>query len=95
MSKQVERDERTVAVEKASYSLAYNFMGFALLIDVAYRSFFLNQSSFDLLSIVILSGLITTAYQARQNILNKGSIKTIVFAVSISIFVGIMLVTLR
>lgn len=95
MIKQVERDERTIAVEKASYSLAYTFMGFALLVDVAYRSFVLKQSSFDLLAIVVLSGLIATAYQARQSILNKSSVRIILFAVSISIFVGVMLATLR
>ena len=95
MSSQVKRDERTVEVEKASYSLAYIFMGFALLLDVAYRSFILKQSSFDLLAIVVLSGLIATAYQARHNILNKSLIRIIVFTVSISIFVGVMVATLR
>lgn len=95
MSSEVERDERTVAVEQASYSSAYIFMAFALLIDVAYRSFILKQSSFDLLAIVVLSGLIATAYQARHNILNKSLIRILIFAVSISIFVGVMLSTLR
>ena len=95
MNNQVERDERTVAVEKASYSLAYIFMGFALLLDVAYRSFKLGQSSFDLLAIVVLSGIISTIYQARHKVLNKGWLKTIVLVIAISIFVGVMMITLR
>ena len=33
--KEVQRDERTTIVENASFSLAYKFVGFALLIDVA------------------------------------------------------------
>ena len=95
MNKQVERDERTITVEKASYSIAYIFMGFALLLDVTYRSFILKQASFDLLAIVVISGLIATAYQALYKILNKSLIRIIILAVSISLFVGVMIASLR
>lgn len=95
MNDPVERDERTVAVEKASYYVAYIFMGFAILLDVAYRAFKMGESSFDLLAIVVLSGIISTIYQARHKVLNKGWLKTVVLAIAISIFAGVLIITLK
>lgn len=95
MISKVDRDERTTAVEKASHSIAYIFMSFALLVDVAFRAFKTGQSSFDLIAIVVLSGLISTIYQAKHRILNKSWIKTIIFAFSIAMFVAILFVSIR
>jgi hypothetical protein len=39
----VERDERTVAVENASYRWAYSLLTYALLVDVMYRSLVRRQ----------------------------------------------------
>lgn len=94
MSSNIERDERTVVVEKASYSLAYIFMGFALLLDIAYRSFVKGESSFDLLAIIVLSGFISTVYQAKHKILNQGWVKLIILAISISVFIAILITKL-
>ena len=62
----VERDERTYAIETASYRWAYTFMSFALLIDVAVRSFVSKEAAWDLLAFVVIGGLICTWYQARH-----------------------------
>jgi hypothetical protein len=67
----VERDERTTVVEHASYRLAYLFLSYALLLDVAYRSFARNESPWDLLALVVLGGAVSTAYQARHQILGR------------------------
>jgi len=69
MSHALDRDERTVAVENASYRWGYLFVSFAVLVSVAYRAFALKQTSWDLLALVVIGGLVTTAYQRNQRIL--------------------------
>ena len=66
------RDERTVAVENASYRWAYILLSFALLIDVVYRGLVHNEAAWDLLALVIVGGAVCTIYQARQKTLPRG-----------------------
>jgi hypothetical protein len=65
----IERDERTVAVENASYRWAYLFLSFGLLVLVAYRSFVHNESPWDLMGLVILGGVLSAAYQWFHKVL--------------------------
>jgi hypothetical protein len=65
----VERDERTVVVENASYKWAVTFITFALLVDVVYRGAVRNEAAWDLMALAILSGVICTVYQARHKTL--------------------------
>ena len=53
----VGRDERTVAVENASFKWAYIFVAFALLIDGAYRGAVRHEAAWDLLALAILPGI--------------------------------------
>ncbi len=71
----VERDERTVAVENASYKWACIFVCFALLIDVICRAVVRNEAAWDLMALVIAGGIFCTIYQARQKTLGKTSVK--------------------
>lgn len=80
----VDRDERTVALENASYTIGYKFIAYLLLFDVAYRAFMLGESSWDLLLLVIGSGLIITGYQAREHILSRTWVKLTILAVVIA-----------
>ena len=66
----VPRDERTTAVENASYRWAYLLLSFGLLISVAYRSLMWHESSWDLLALVLLGGAVTTLYQGRHHVLS-------------------------
>jgi hypothetical protein len=66
----VARDERTVAVENASYRWAYAFVTFGLLALVAYRSFVHNESPWDLMALVILGGFLSAAIQWFHRVLN-------------------------
>ena len=68
----VVRDERTVAVEHASYRWAYILLTYALLADVAFRGLVRGEAAWDLMALVIVSGLFCSAYQARQRILVHG-----------------------
>jgi hypothetical protein len=92
---EVQRDERTTVVENASFSLAYKFVGFALLLDVAYRSFAKGDAAWDLLAIVIISGFLTTAYQIRNRIVNKGWAKTFVSAIRAASLTAFIIVLIR
>jgi|SRR3989304_5937858 len=67
----VSRDERTSVVENASYRVAYLVMSFGLLASVAYRGFVLQQSSWDLLALVILGGATATLYQGANKVLSR------------------------
>ena len=65
----VQRDERTVAVENASYKWACIFFGFALLIDVMYRGAVRDEAAWDLMALVIIGSGIATMYQIRKKTL--------------------------
>jgi hypothetical protein len=90
-NRSVDRDERTVAVENASYRLGYRFMSFAVLMSIAYRSFVLKQSSWDLFAIVILGGVLTTVYQRNQRILTMRWARLTMFSVALAFAVAIVL----
>ena len=67
----VHRDDRTVAVENASYCWAYLVLSFGLLVLVAYRGFVCNESAWDMLGLVILGGVFNTAYQGFHGVLPR------------------------
>jgi hypothetical protein len=62
-------DERRIASE-TSYRLGYLFISFGLLLVVAYRSFMNNESPWDLLGLVIGSGIVCAAYQWHHKVLS-------------------------
>ena len=64
------RDEREIVVDNAADRLAYVAMSFGLLALVAYRSFVNGESSWDLMGLVVLGGLVGTVYRARQRVLS-------------------------
>ena len=68
----VKRDERTMAVENASFRGGFTFLLFALLADVAYRGLFRNEAAWDLMGLVIVSSGLSTICQARQKIWGRG-----------------------
>jgi len=67
-TQEVIRDERTIAVENASFRWSYRVMSFGLLLAVAYRSFVRGESAWDLLGLVILAGGVNAAYQRAGGI---------------------------
>jgi len=73
----VKADERTAAVAFAANTWGLNFITFALLIDVMYRSFFLHEAAWDLIAMIIVSGAISMVYMARHNAL--GHLQVILF----------------
>jgi hypothetical protein len=94
MHKSVERDERTVAVENASYKWAYGFVAFALLVDGAYRGVVRNEAAWDLLALAIVPGIVCAMYHARQKILGKRYVRDVVLIACLGGVVGLITIAI-
>jgi hypothetical protein len=88
------RDERTEVVENASYRLAYTLISFGVLLSVVYRGFVLNQSSWDLLALVILSSGVATFYQGKHKILDRRMLLPAIILMVSSALIAMFLVWL-
>ena len=88
----IDRDERTNSIENASYRWGYLLVTFGLLASTAYRSFVKHESSWDLLALVVLSGLVTTLFQGRQRALTRRSANLAVVAIVAALIAGAALV---
>lgn len=66
-----ERDERTVAVENASYRWSYLVLSFGILILVAYRSYVKHESAWDFFLLVVLGGVVGRVYQGSNRVLSR------------------------
>ena len=67
----VKADERTVAVVDASSRWAYNFITFALLMDIMCRAAVRKEVSWDLWALLGVSAAISTVYMARHKVLGQ------------------------
>ncbi|MHB1318484.1 MAG: hypothetical protein ACYCYF_07705 [Anaerolineae bacterium] len=88
----ISRDERTTAVENASYRLAYSVMSFGLLAIVTYRGFVLQEASWDLLGLVILGGATATVYQGAGRVLSRRWIAATIVTLVVSGILAALLV---
>ena len=89
------RDERTVVVENASFRLGYLVLSFGLLVDVALRGFAARANEWDLLGLVIVSGLVMTAQQLRHRILGRAWVVATLGAAGIAAALAAALKLLR
>ncbi|RNC62743.1 MAG: hypothetical protein AWM53_02084 [Candidatus Dichloromethanomonas elyunquensis] len=90
----VEKDERSTFIENISYKFGYIFITFALLLDVVYRSL-KNEAPWDLLALVIISGLVMSLYQYKQKILGKTWIKTCIYVFAVSFIIAFIMAFIR
>ena len=88
----VTRDERSTAVENASYRVAYLVMSYGALAIVAYRGFVLQQSSWDLLALVVLGGSTATDYQGSNKVLSRYWVMATIAALILAVLLGIIFV---
>jgi hypothetical protein len=91
----VERDERTIVVENASYRLAYLVLSFGLLVLVAIRSFVNHENSWDLLGLVILAGGVAAVYQIFYRVVFSRWTATVLATVIIAAGIAALLVMMR
>ena len=71
MDRLMSRDERETSVDQAADRLSYLVLSFGLLAIVAYRSMVDREASWDLLGLVILGGLVGTAYRVRRRVMSR------------------------
>ncbi len=64
MNRLLPRDERESSVDLEAARIAYVILAFGLLLVVMCRSFVNREAPWDLLGLVVLSGLASTAYTA-------------------------------
>jgi hypothetical protein len=89
------RDERTVAVENASYRWSYLLLSFGLLGATAWRAFGRGEAAWDLLALVIAAGLVNTLYQGRQRVLHRAWAMASAATALIAVLIAVALVLLR
>src|SRR5512147_2807696 len=71
MDRLIPRDERETGVDLAADRLAYLVLSFGTLAIVAYRGFVDGQASWDLLGLVVLSGIVGALYRLRQRVVTR------------------------
>ena len=71
MNPLVVRDEREISVDQAADRLSYLVLSFGLLAIVAYRSFAGGEAPWDLLGLVVLGGLVGTAYRVQKRAVSR------------------------
>ncbi len=89
MNNKTVKDERATFIENVSCKFGYNLITYTLLIDVIYRALVLDEAAWDLLGIIIISGLVMTLYQYKQKILEKNWLKTVVISSLVSFVVAL------
>ena len=89
------RDERTITVENSSYRWGYLLLSYGLLVVVAYRSFIWRQSSWDLLALVVLGGVVTTLYQWTHRVLSRHWVIVTIVAALLAAVVAVVSALLR
>ena len=84
IGKDVVRDERTVSVENASYRWGYMVLAYGILASVAYRGLVHEQANWELLAVVVVSGVVTTFWQGRRKVLSRRSVALVLAAVALA-----------
>lgn len=88
MNRMAPRDEREINVDQAADRLSYLVLSFGLLAIVAYRSFVDREASWDLLGLVLLGGLVGTAYRAQQRAVSRRWALVVAGTVAVALIVA-------
>jgi hypothetical protein len=88
-------DEREIVIDRAADRLAYIVLAFGLLVDVAYRSFFRAEASWDLLGLIVLSGLVGLAYRLRFGVRARPVLTIMVVAALVGFTVAVAIALVR
>jgi hypothetical protein len=88
----VERDERTEAVANNSYRWGYVVANFGILLAVIRRAYYLNDASWDLMAVVLASGLVATVIQVRGRIFGRIWVWSRVLAMVVAAAVATLIV---
>jgi hypothetical protein len=88
-------DERERAVELAGDRLGYLVLAFGVLAVVMYRSLALAEASWDLLAVVVMSGVVKVGYRVWQQALPLRLTTSTLVALAAAAGIAIALVYLK
>lgn len=80
----VHRDERTMAVENASYRWAFHVFSYGLLVLVMYRGLVRNEAAWDLMALVIIGGTVASLYQWAHDVLTKRTARMVAVTMAVA-----------
>ena len=87
------RDAHRSTLEHSGFRWAYLLLSFGLLVSVAYRGFVRQESSWDLLALVLLGGLVSAwDHRGRARTLTPGWALAALVAMVSALFLGAVLV---
>jgi hypothetical protein len=85
------RDEREISIDHAGDRLSYLVLSFGLLALVAYRSFVRGEAPWDLLGLVVLGGLVGTAYRIQRRAVSRQWGLLVVLTVVVALAVALVI----
>lgn len=91
MTRLVARDERESEVDLVADRLAAIVLSFGILVIVAWRAFVDAESSWDLLGLLILSGLVGTGYRFGKRAGSARLVSVMAVAAIVAAVVAIVL----
>lgn len=91
MNRLTVRDEREVGVDLAADRLAGIVLSFGILAIVAWRAFTQEEASWDLLGLLILSGVVGLGYRISSRASSRQLVSVMVLAAAIGMVVAIVL----
>ena len=91
MTTTLTRDERETAVDHAADRISYLVLAFGLLAIAAWRSF-AGDATWDLLGLVVLSGVVGLGYRLRMGAVTTGWLAVATVAAVAAGIVGLLLV---
>jgi uncharacterized membrane protein len=91
MNRLISRDEREQAIDLAADRLAVMVLSFGILAIVAWRAFVDSEASWDLLGLLILSGIVGTGYRVGKRATSVRLVSVMALAAVIALVVAIVL----
>lgn len=82
------RDEREQRTDLAADRLGFLVLSFGLLAIVAYRSFVEGVASWELLGLILVSGVVSGAYRLRQGVLTRPAVLVLLVVAVIGLVVA-------
>ena len=90
----VARDERESAIDSAADRLSFLVLAYGLLVLVAIRAFN-GEATWDLLGLVVVSGLVGLGYRLRQRVVSRRWTSVLGATVVIAAIAGLVIAALQ
>lgn len=88
MDRFIVRDEREQRTELGADRLGFLVLSFGLLAIVAYRSFVEGVASWELLGLILVSGVVSGLYRLRQGVLTRPALLVLLAVTMIGLVVA-------